>query len=98
MKFYNETLNPKFYVKDKMIPALRKKLIDITKDFLANVPIKLPKIDDIQLTGSLANYNYTPKSDLDVHILLDFNKIDEDTDLVKAALDGSPLTAAHLRC
>jgi len=71
-----------------MIPALRKKLIDITKDFLANVPIKLPKIDDIQLTGSLANYNYTPKSDLDVHILLDFNKIDEDTDLVKAALDG----------
>jgi len=71
-----------------MIPALRKKLIDITKDFLANVPIKLPKIDDIQLTGSLANYNYTPKSHLDVHILLDFNKIDEDTDLVKAALDG----------
>ena len=71
-----------------MIPALRKKLIDITKDFLANVPIKLPKIDDIQLTGSLANYNYTPKSDLDIHILLDFNKIDEDTDLVKAALDG----------
>lgn len=71
-----------------MIPKFRKKLLDITNDFLEGVNIKLPKIDDIQLTGSLANYNYTPKSDLDVHILLDFKKIDEDTDLVKAALDG----------
>ena len=71
-----------------MIPSLRKKLVDITNDFLEDVPIKLPKIDDIQLTGSLANYNYTPKSDLDVHILLDFKKIDEDEKLVKAALDG----------
>ena len=88
MQFYNDTLSPKFYIKDKMIPALRKKLLDITKDFLDDVSIKLPKIDDIQLTGSLANYNYTPKSDLDVHVLLDFKKIDDDTDLVKAALDG----------
>ena len=71
-----------------MNPKMRKKLLDITKEFLEDSPIKLPKIDDIQLTGSLANYNYTPKSDLDVHILLDFKKIDEDVDLVKAALDG----------
>ena len=71
-----------------MIPSLRKKLVDLTNDFLEDVPIKLPKIDDIQLTGSSANYNYTPKSDLDVHILLDFKKIDEDEKLVKAALDG----------
>ena len=88
VKFYNDTLSPKFYIKDKMIPALRKKLVDITNNFLDDVNIKLPKIDDIQLTGSLANFNYTPKSDLDVHVLLDFKKIDEDTDLVKAALDG----------
>ena len=71
-----------------MLPSIRKKLLDITKDFLSDIPVKLPKVDDIQLTGSLANYNYTPKSDLDVHILLDFKKIDEDVDLVKAALDG----------
>ena len=88
MKFYNETLNPKFYANKKMLPSIRKKLLDITKDFLNEVPVKLPKVDDIQLTGSLANYNYTPKSDLDVHVLLDFKKIDEDVDLVKAALDG----------
>jgi predicted nucleotidyltransferase len=48
-----------------------------------NAPIK-----DIQLTGSLANYNWTNKSDLDVHILIDFNDIDENVDLVKKALDG----------
>ena len=47
MKFYNETLNPKFYVKDKMIPALRKKLIDITKDFLERVELNFLRIKEI---------------------------------------------------
>jgi hypothetical protein len=45
-------------------------------------------IEDIQLTGSLANYNYTDKSDLDVHILVDFGKVDSPKDILKAAVDG----------
>jgi len=71
-----------------MIPEIRRKLLGIANNFLDNVNLKLPKIDDIQLTGSLANYNYTSNSDLDVHILLDFKKVDEDVELVKTALDG----------
>ena len=40
----------------------------------------------LQLTGSLANYNYSDHSDLDVHILLDFADINEDESIVKRAL------------
>ena len=49
-----------------------------------NVPIV-----DIQLTGSLANYNYTQYSDLDTHIIIDFKQINDDIELVKKALDGA---------
>ena len=45
-------------------------------------------IEDIILTGSLANYNYNEYSDLDVHIIIDFKKIDENIELVKKAVDG----------
>ena len=46
------------------------------------------KILDVQLTGSLANFNYTDHSDLDTHVILDFSEINEDKELVKKALDG----------
>ena len=45
-------------------------------------------VEDVQLTGSLANYNYSEYSDLDVHILLDFADINKDEEIVKRALDG----------
>ena len=59
----------------------------IAQDFYSIFKIDLP-IEDIQLTGSLANYNWTPKSDLDVHVLIDFSKVDPNKDLVERALDG----------
>lgn len=88
MRVYNKTLSSKLFNDKKLNPGIRKKILQIVKDFLENVNIELPDIDDIQLTGSLANYNYNPKSDIDIHILLDFKKIDKDYDLVKTALDG----------
>ena len=40
------------------------------------------KIKDIRLTGSLASYNWSEMSDFDLHILIDFNKLD-DRDLLE---------------
>lgn len=88
MRFYNETLNDKFFDKNKIRSEIRQKLLKISDDFLSTIDFDIPKIEDIQLTGSLANYNYTKYSDLDLHILLDFSKIDGDVDLVKQAFDG----------
>ena len=40
------------------------------------------KIKDITLTGSLASYNWSDMSDFDLHILIDFNQLD-DRDLLE---------------
>jgi hypothetical protein len=86
--FYKEELNPFFWKDDKFDPKIREKLLMIANDFYSD--LKFPaKIQDIQLTGSLANYNWTDKSDFDVHVLVDFSEIDENTDLVKRAVDGA---------
>ena len=86
--FYKKELNTSFWSADgKFDQSIREKLLKIANDFYGALKINAP-IKDIQLTGSLANYNWTNKSDLDVHILIDFNDIDENVDLVKKALDG----------
>lgn len=86
-RFYNKTLHTSFWEDGEFNQEIRKKLLKIVDD-VYSAPENTVKIDDIQLTGSLANYNYTQYSDLDVHILLDFEKINKDADLVKRALDG----------
>jgi predicted nucleotidyltransferase len=85
--FYNDTLHPEFWVDGKFDTGIREKLLRITSDFIQN-RININEIDDIQLTGSMANFNYTEFSDLDVHVLTDFSKLNRNTKLVKQALDG----------
>jgi hypothetical protein len=85
--FYKKELNPSFWKDDKFDPQIREKLLKIAKDFYEALKLTAP-IKDIQLTGSLANYNWTDKSDLDVHVLIDFNDVDDNVELVKKALDG----------
>ncbi len=85
--FYKKELNPSFWKDDKFDPQIREKLLKIAKDFYESLKLTAP-IKDIQLTGSLVNYNWTDKSDLDVHVLIDFNDVDENVELVKKALDG----------
>ena len=86
--FYKKELNPSFWKDDKFDPQIREKLLKIAKDFYEALKLTAP-IKDIQLTGSLANYNWTDKSDLDVHVLIDFNDVDDNVELVKKALDGA---------
>ncbi len=88
-QFYNDTLHPAFWDAAKNFDqSVRESLLTIAKDVSEGAGVKTDLIEDIQLTGSMANYNYTDYSDLDVHILLDFDKINHDEDLVKKALDG----------
>lgn len=86
-KFYQSDLNPKFWKKDEFDPAIREKLLKIAKDFYKDLDITIP-VDDVQLTGSLANYNWNKHSDLDVHLIMDLSKINQDVALVKKGLDG----------
>ena len=63
--------NGKYQLKEDV----RKKLLEITTEFLDFIGIDF-FVYDIVLTGSLANYNWSKYSDVDLHILIDFNEFD----------------------
>ena len=77
-----ETLNPDAFEGDMMIPEIRERLLEIVDDFIDGIEFKMD-VEDIILTGSLANYNWSKYSDFDLHLLVDFAAIDGDEELVK---------------
>lgn len=54
---------------------IREKLLQISNEFIVFIGIDF-FIYDIILTGSLANYNWSKYSDVDLHILVDYNEFD----------------------
>jgi hypothetical protein len=69
----NLELNPKLWnSKDELIPVVREKLLGIAKFFIED--LGLYTVKDIRITGSEANYNYNEFSDIDLHIVYDFEK------------------------
>jgi len=70
-----------------MRPEIRKKLLEISDDFIETLGVKF-FIHDIVLTGSLANYNWSNYSDVDLHILIDFEETKFNLDLIKEFFDA----------
>ena len=68
---------------DVLKSDVRDKLIAIAREWFEGLDLEGIEIHDITLTGSVANYNWTRFSDIDLHILVDFTKIDENYDLVR---------------
>lgn len=75
-------LNEKIWNDKKLNPIVRKKLLRITKEFYENIGIKIP-IKKIYLIGSMANYNWSSKSDIDLHIFFDYSEISDNKDFVQ---------------
>ena len=74
----NDTLNPDLWDNDnEMKEDVKDKLLDIVDNFLDN--LKEDKINievvDVRVVGSSANYNYTDKSDIDLHIIADIDSL-----------------------
>jgi len=61
----------------KLNANIKLKLKQIAEDFVRGFKYPL-KIKDIILTGSIANYNWNQYSDIDLHVLLDFNEIPDE--------------------
>ena len=81
-EFKNE-LNPKIFTKDdKLKPEVEKKLKEIADAFIETMEIPVNSVKDIVITGSNVSYNYTEHSDIDLHILVDFNKVHKDCPIV----------------
>jgi predicted nucleotidyltransferase len=84
----HDTLEPHIWEGEEIKPQIRKKLLKIAKDFISGLPVPV-KIKDVTLTGSLANYNWSNYSDVDLHIIVDFLDIDENFELVKSFFDNA---------
>jgi predicted nucleotidyltransferase len=83
----NDELSPEIWEGEKINSEIRTNLLEIAKDFIEGLPLKV-EIKDVVLTGSLANYNWSKYSDVDLHIVVDFDAIDENTELVKGFFDA----------
>ena len=86
------SLNPKFWKDGKLDSRIRLKLLDIADDFIEFLGTDWVDTEDIIMTGSLANYNWSPKfSDIDLHIIMDYETIDERTELVERFLKAQTM-------
>ena len=91
-------LNPDIWLMDnegyKMRPEIRDSLLKIVEDYEDFVDIDLD-IEDIILTGSLSNFNWSEFSDVDLHILIDFE--DPQESIEKKYLDSRRIIWNSLR-
>ena len=77
-------LNPKFWDDGHLDTRIRLKLLDIADDFFESLGVDWVEPEDVIITGSIANYNWNKKySDIDLHILIDYEDVDERTDFVR---------------
>jgi predicted nucleotidyltransferase len=84
----HDELSKKIWEDDEnMRPDVQKALENIANEFLDYLKIDVD-VEDVTFTGSYANYNYTPYSDIDLHIVIDFDKISNDEDLVEGFMNA----------
>lgn len=76
-------LPSKIWSDKKLNPRVRLKLLDIADTFWYSLNIDYVEVKDIIITGSICNYNWTKFSDIDLHILIDYNEVDENTEFVR---------------
>lgn len=80
------TLNPKIWNLDNTLRKdVKVKLNKIVKEFANSIEIPL-RIIDAHIVGSNASYNYTSQSDLDLHCIVNFKRIDADPAIIEAWL------------
>jgi len=79
-----DELNPELWDENKKLrDDVRERLLDIAEKFIKPTLGADAVIKDITFTGSLANYNYSDLSDIDLHIIIDFADINKDKEMVR---------------
>jgi predicted nucleotidyltransferase len=88
---------PKEYVHDELSPAIwhggeldtevREKLLNIAMEFYDELEIDA-EVKEIKMPGSMANYNWTEHSDIDVHLFFDLKDISEDENFALEYLEA----------
>ena len=83
-----KTLNPKIWEnpedpnKSSMVSEVKMALERIADEFIEYLGDDV-FVDDVVLTGSLANFNWSEFSDFDLHIIVDLKQYEDDSELYK---------------
>jgi hypothetical protein len=81
-------LNPKIWenpdnVKESLLkPKVREALLKIAEDFGESLGEEV-KVEDVVLTGSLSNYNWSQFSDFDLHLIIDYEQFGKQAQLYR---------------
>ena len=75
---FHDELNPKLFRGRHLHPEVEKQLKTIAEDFIEEMGLSNIDIVDITVSGSNAAYSYTKHSDLDLHLLVDMSKLNND--------------------
>lgn len=76
----NTTLNTRIWDHDALKPEVRGALLRMAEDFLEFVDVPV-EVLDIVITGGNVNYTYTKDSDIDLHIIADFDQVECDREV-----------------
>lgn len=85
---YHSELNPKLWNDKQLKPEVRTKLEMIARTWAGFAKIPPDAVQDVILVGGNANYNYTPFSDIDLHLVIDTEKMPECEGLLDEYLRG----------
>lgn len=84
---FNNKLNEKLWDENqKLIPEVRDKLKEIVNEFIQYIlddEVKL-NVLDVNILGSNASYNYHEGSDIDVHLVVNFEDMGDPAKLIQA--------------
>ena len=82
------TLNQKIWDGDRHVrPGVKGALMHIVEEFMEGLDMDLD-LKDVIVTGSLANFNWSKFSDIDLHLLVDFAEVNDNEDMVKKFFDA----------
>lgn len=74
---FHDRLNPRLWDDSEHIrPEVHAKLMEIARDFQEFLGVPDLDVKDVTVSGSNAAYNYTPQSDIDLHLVIDLPEAD----------------------
>ena len=71
---YNTVLNPAIWDNNRLKSNVRGALLRMSEDFKEFIGVPFEAVD-VVITGGNVNYNYTEHSDIDLHLIADFDQV-----------------------
>jgi len=81
-QYLHDVLNKKIWNGEQMRSEVRTQLLRIAHEFYQYLDVKA-KIKAIKVIGSMANFNWTSQSDIDLHLFFDLSEVGKDKELAQ---------------